>query len=57
MATFKTFEEIAVWQKSKKLTKQIYGLSASGTLARDHGLKDQIRRACVSINVEHRRGI
>jgi len=49
MATFKTFEEISVWQKSRELTKQIYALSARGAFARDYGLKDQIRRACVSI--------
>jgi hypothetical protein len=41
MATFKTFEEIAVWQKSRELTKQIDALSGSGTFARDYGLKDQ----------------
>jgi four helix bundle protein len=49
VTTFKTFEEIVVWQKSRELTKQIYALSARGTFARDYGLKDQIRRACVSI--------
>lgn len=49
MASFKTFEQIDAWQKSRELTKQIYALTSSGSFARDYGLKDQIRRASVSI--------
>ncbi len=49
MATFKTFEEIGARQKSRQLTKQIYRITGQGTFARDYGLKDQIRRACVSV--------
>ena len=49
MATFKTFEEIDAWQRSRKLTKQIYSLTSRAPFARDFGLKDQIRRAAVSI--------
>lgn len=49
MASFKTFEEIDAWQKSRELTKQIYSLTSSGSFARDYGLKDQIRRSAVSI--------
>ena len=49
MACFKTFEEIDAWQKSRELTKQVYRITAEGIFARDYGLKDQIRRAAVSI--------
>ena len=49
MATFKKFEEIEAWQKSRHLTKRIYRISRTGEFARDFGLKDQIRRAAVSI--------
>ena len=49
MATFKKFEEIEAWQKSRQLTKQIYRISRTEEFARDFGLKDQIRRASVSI--------
>ena len=49
MATFKKFEEINAWQKARQLTKRIYALSRSGEFAKDFGLKDQIRRASVSI--------
>lgn len=49
MASFKSFEEIEAWKKSRQLTKQVYDLTSVGVFARDFGLKDQIRRACVSI--------
>ncbi len=49
MATFKKFEEIDAWQRSRKLTNQIYKTTAEGAFAKDYGLKDQIRRASVSI--------
>jgi hypothetical protein len=49
MATFKTFEQIDGWQKSRELTKQVYSLTAKGGFARDYGPKDQMRRACVSV--------
>ena len=49
MATFKKFEDIEAWQKSRQLTKQIYRISRTGSFARDFGLRDQIRRASVSI--------
>ena len=38
-----------VWQKAKALAVQIYGLSDEGKLSRDFGLRDQMRRAAVSI--------
>ena len=49
MATFKKFEEIEAWQKARELTKRIYKISRATSFARDFGLKDQIRRASVSI--------
>jgi len=49
MATFKKFEEIEAWQKARKLTVGIYACSGSGIFAKDFGLRDQIRRASVSI--------
>lgn len=49
MATFKKFEDISAWQKSRELTREIYAVTGQGTFARDFGLKDQIRRAGVSI--------
>ena len=49
MATAKRFEELEVWQKAKELTNLIYRVSSSGALARDFGLRDQMRRVAVSI--------
>ena len=49
MATFKTLEQISAWQQSRQLTKQIYMVTSQGTFAKDYALKDQIRRASVSI--------
>ena len=49
MATFRRFDEIEAWQKARELTKVVYGISGRGAFARDFGLRDQIRRAIVSI--------
>ena len=49
MATFQKFEDIAVWQRARELTRDIYTLTSKGEFSRDFGLKDQIRRASVSI--------
>jgi four helix bundle protein len=49
MATFKKFEDISAWQKSRELTKEIYSVTGQGNFSRDFGLKDLIRRASVSI--------
>lgn len=44
-----TFEELRVWQKGIELVKEIYLLTKDGDLSKDFGLKDQLRRASVSI--------
>jgi four helix bundle protein len=49
MTTAKRFEELEVWQKAKELTNLIYKYSSDGVFARDFGLRDQMRRASVSI--------
>jgi four helix bundle protein len=49
MMKIKTFEDIESWKKARALTNEIYKVTAAGTFARDFGLKDQIRRASVSI--------
>ena len=43
------FEDLVAWQKARLLTKQIYGLTIGGRFSRDHGLKNQIQRAAVSV--------
>lgn len=49
MSAFQRFEDIEAWQKARELTKAIYAMSNDGQFARDFGLRDQIRRASVSI--------
>jgi four helix bundle protein len=44
-----SFEDLRVWQAGIQLVKQIYIISREGELSRDFGLRDQLRRASVSI--------
>jgi|SRR6267378_4999389 len=49
MGKIKKFEDIESWKRARSLTKNIYQVTATGKFAHDFGLKDQIRRATVSI--------
>lgn len=49
MATVKQFEDLVCWQKARELTKFIYDISKFRYFDMDYGLKDQIRRAAVSV--------
>ena len=49
MAKFSKFEEILAWQKARDLTLKAYKATSDGYFAKDFGLRDQIRRASVSI--------
>jgi four helix bundle protein len=49
MGKIERFEEIDAWKKARELTKIIYEITAKGDIAKDFALKDQLRRAVVSI--------
>jgi four helix bundle protein len=49
MAKFSRFEDIQAWQKAYRLTLRLYGISGLGDFGKDLGLRDQTRRAAVSI--------
>ena len=49
MATFRRFEDIQAWQLGRELNREVYRLTSGGGFARDFGLRDQIRRASVSV--------
>lgn len=49
MAKFARFEEIEAWKVARVLANQVYDLSDKGAFSRDFGLRDQMRRAGVSI--------
>lgn len=49
MPTIERFEDIRAWQTARELTKLVYALTGEGSFARDYGLRDQLRRAAVSV--------
>lgn len=49
MGTFNRFEEIDAWQKARELAREIYAITNQGSFSRDFSLRDQIRRAAVSV--------
>lgn len=49
MSRIEKFEDFIAWQKARALTAAIYKLTEQGKFARDFGLRDQIRRAAVSV--------
>ena len=49
MGKIERFEDIDAWKKARELTKIIYEVTAQGKLATDFSLRDQLRRAAVSI--------
>ena len=44
-----SFEDLWVWQKGIEAVKRIYQITNEGAICRDFGLRDQLRRAAVSI--------
>ena len=49
MARIERFEDIKAWQNARKLNKEIYAVTSQGDFAKDFALKDQLRRASISI--------
>ena len=43
------FEDIEAWKKTRELTKSIYKVSSKDKFSKDWTLRDQIRRAAISI--------
>lgn len=43
------FEDLKVWRKAHDLCVEIYRVTGDGKFYRDYGLRDQIRRAAVSV--------
>ena len=49
MTEIEGFRGLNVWQKGKTLAVKIYEITGRGRFNMDHGLRDQMRRAAVSI--------
>jgi len=47
---FQKLEDLKVWCKAKELGKHIYLVNASEPFCKDYPLRDQIRRAVISIS-------
>jgi four helix bundle protein len=45
----KNFEDLEIWKDARALTRGIYQLTRDSKFSKDYGLRDQIRRAAVSI--------
>ena len=49
MAAIGKFEDIEAWQGARALVKALYEVTGQGAFARDLALRDQLRRAAVSV--------
>ena len=49
MANIERFEDIQAWQEARKFVKDIYDVTNKGNITKDYSLRDQIRRASVSV--------
>jgi len=49
MATFKRFEEMNAWGSARTLVNLVYEVSKRPEFSADFGLRDQIRRAAISV--------
>jgi len=45
----KNFEDLEIWKAARGLTREVYDLSKEPKFSKDFGLRDQMRRAAVSI--------
>ena len=43
------FEDLLIWQKARDLTRLVYDLTKVDAFSRDFGLRDQIRKAAISV--------
>jgi four helix bundle protein len=49
VATIRSFEELECWQAARELARAVYCVTRSGIFAKDFDLKDQLRRAAISV--------
>ena len=49
MAKLERFEDIEAWQEARRLTQEICKLTSTGNFSKDFPLKDQVRRAVISV--------
>lgn len=57
MSAEKGFEQIISWRKTRELNKHIYRITQEKDFARDFSLRDQIRRATISVSSKIAEGL
>lgn len=50
MSVNEGFEQIVSWKKARELNKEVYRLTKDSKFSKDFALRDQIRRASISIS-------
>jgi len=49
VALVEQFEDLVAWQKARVLTQGVYAVTKKEAFSRDFALRDQIRRAAISV--------
>jgi len=49
MTKIERLEDIKAWQKARELVRDIYEVTSKGNFTKDYSLKEQIRRASISV--------
>lgn len=49
MATFRSFEELPIWQQARAFANEVYVQTTRGSFSKDFALRDQINRSTGSI--------
>ncbi|MDZ4846426.1 MAG: four helix bundle protein [Chitinophagales bacterium] len=49
MSKIERIEDLIIWQKARELNKMIYDITKEERFSKDYALKDQIRRASISV--------
>jgi four helix bundle protein len=49
MATIKVFEDLEIWQKARKICKEVWNIMEETTLEKDYGLKNQMNTSSGSV--------
>lgn len=49
MGNIEKFEDIESWKRARKLAGDVYRVTSDGRFSKDFGLRDQVRRASISI--------
>lgn len=49
MSSIQKFEDIEAWKLARALANRIYDVTSKSDFSRDYGLRDQIRRASISV--------